>query len=96
MAQHQETMFDALPNDDGLVIIGTPRDAPGTQSHSTFRKIDMASKVGKLISFEWGEIMVMLPRSLYEQVYIYVTKADHESRAAAVIALLEGGLSCSE
>mgnify|MGYP001570443102 CR=1 FL=1 len=92
----QSIMFDAPDDNDGLVIIGIARDAPGTQSHSTFRKIDMASKTGKLISFEWGEIMVMLPRTLYDQFYAHVTHADHESRAAAVIALLEGGLSCSE
>lgn len=90
----QTTMFDAI--EDGLVIIGTPRDATGTQSHSTFRKIDMAAKAGKLVSLSWGDIMVMLPRPLYEKVHAYVTRIDQESRAAALMELLEEGLACSK
>lgn len=93
----QQIMFDTPDTDDGLVIIGTPRDTEGKQLHSTFRKIDMAAQAGKYVSFSWGDLMVMLPRSLYEQVYIFATADDHESRAAAIAELLTQGLiRCSE
>lgn len=86
-------MFDEAADD--LVIIGVPRDAMATQTHSTFRKIDMAAKQGKFVSFSWGDLMVMLPRPLYERVLAFATDPSQESRAAAIIALLEAGL-CSE
>lgn len=86
--------FDSADDDD-LVIIGTPRDAPVSQSHSTFRKIDMAKKQGNSISLSWGDLMVMLPRPLYERVFAAVTGPDYESRADGLIALLEAGLTCS-
>lgn len=92
----QASMFDSASEDDGLVIIGVPRDTPAPQSHSTFRKIDMAAKQGKYVSFSWGDLMVMLPRDLYEQVLAFATRADQESRAAAITAILEAGLQCSE
>jgi hypothetical protein len=77
---------------DDLVIIGPARDAIGPNVHSTFRKIDMAVKQGKFVSLSWGELMVMLPRPLYERVLAYATRADHESRAAAMTTLFEAGL----
>lgn len=89
--------FGSADDDDGLVIIGTPRGAAGKQSHSTFRKIDMAAKQGKLVSLSWGDLMVMLPRSLYERVYAYAVAEHHDSRADALAALFEEGLAaCSD
>lgn len=89
--------LDMADDSDGLVIIGTPRDAPGTQSHSTFRKIDMSVKQGKLVSLTWGDLMVMLPRDLYTAIYDHATSPQHESRAAALADLLSQGLAvCSE
>ena len=92
----QSNMFATTEQDDGVVIIGTPRDARIVQSHSTFRKIEMGAKRSKLLSLEWGEIMVMLPRQLYERVEEYIARPDQASKADALIALLESGLACSE
>lgn len=92
----QANMFDASP-DDGLIIIGTPREQTGQQSHSTFRKIDGAMKQGKFVSLSWGDLMVMLPRDLYEAVFAYAASTERESRAAAISELLTQGLAlCSE
>lgn len=97
MEHRQATIFDTPDDDDGLTIIGVARDAPGTQSHSAFRKIDGAGKAGKFVSFSWGDLMVMLPRSLYEKVFAYAAQPDQESRAAALTSILEQGLTaCSE
>lgn len=97
MDHRQTTIFDAPDADDGLVIIGVPKDVQGTQSHSAFRKIDGAKSAGKFVSLSWGDIMVMLPRPLYEEVFKHVTNPDQESRAAALTSILEEGLSsCSE
>lgn len=93
----QSTLFSEPDGDDDLVIIGVPRDATGTQSHSTFRKIDMAAKQGKLLSFEWGDLMVMLPRPLYDRVFAFAAGPGHDSRAAAIARILIEGLkACSE
>jgi len=89
-------MFGVVDGADDLIIIGTPRDAKVTQTHSTFRKIEMGAKQSKLLSLEWGDIMVMLPRELYQRVVAYIDTSAQVSKADALIALLESGLTCFE
>lgn len=88
-----QAALDLAAADDGLEIIGAPRGGTTRQGGgSTFRKIDMAAKQGKLISLSWGDLMVMLPRPLYERVLAYVADAEQPSRAEALAAVLERGL----
>ncbi len=92
----EQTAFE-FPDESRLVVIGVPRHTGSTQSHSAFRKIDGSVKEGKFVSFEWGDLMVMLPRDLYMRIAAYVTHPDRASRADAITAILEGGLAqCSE
>ncbi len=89
----EQDAIDFPVDDNGLVIIGPARHTAGTQIHSTFRKIDMSVKEGKYVSLSWGDLMVMLPRPLYAAVLAYATRADQESRAAALATLLARGLA---
>lgn len=68
--------------------------APVSDFSRTNNNLDKLNHhTGQFIGFHFGEIQVVIPREIYERALKWVNQAEHESRQAAVLKLLESGLA---
>lgn len=86
-----QEMLAGLAADAGIAAL----DVIGVDAADSTRSTNNLSIVGKgaNVGLQCGDIMVVIPRALYDRLWAHVDDPAHESRADAVVQVLEGGLS---